>query len=292
MPDYNREIRFGYFLIPNAADPLLETAREAERLGLDYIAIQDHPYQRRFVDTWTLLSAIAAATERIRLFPDVINLPLRPPAVLAKAAASLDLLSGGRFTLALGAGVFWDAIEAYGGPRREPGEALDALEEAIEIIRLLWSGERGLKFEGEHYRLKGAHSGPVPERNMEIWLGVYGPQALDLLGRKADGWVPSLRGDLEKILERTQLLDESIAAAGRNPGEIRRVLNVNGRITDRGSDGLLQGPPDQWTGELTNLAVVHGFDTFILWADGEGQLERFAGEVAPAVREQVAAERG
>ena len=162
MTDNARPIKFGYFLIPNADAPLLSIAQEAERLGLDYIAVQDHPYQRRFVDTWTLLSMIAATTSRIGLFPDVANLPLRPPAVLAKAAASIDVLSGGRFELGLGAGGFWDAIEAYGGPRRTPGDALAALEEAIEVIRKVWSGERNLRFEGQHYRLRGAHSGLVP----------------------------------------------------------------------------------------------------------------------------------
>src|SRR5215211_4332909 len=111
-------IKFGAFLVPDASTPLLPIAQEAERLGLDYIAIQDHPYQRRFVDTFTLLSMLAATTSRIGLFPDVANLPLRPPAVMAKAAASMDLLSGGRFELGLGAGGFWDAIQAYGGPRR------------------------------------------------------------------------------------------------------------------------------------------------------------------------------
>jgi alkanesulfonate monooxygenase SsuD/methylene tetrahydromethanopterin reductase-like flavin-dependent oxidoreductase (luciferase family) len=146
MTDHGREVRFGYFLIPNAADPLLDTAREIERLGLDYIGVQDHPYQRRFVDTWTLLSMLAAVTSRVRLFPDVACLPLRPPAVLAKSAASLDLLSGGRVELGLGAGGFWDAIAGYGGPRRGPGEALDALAEAIEVIRKVWSGERNLRF--------------------------------------------------------------------------------------------------------------------------------------------------
>ena len=144
VPDYGRDLTFGYFLIPNAADPLLDTAREIEARGLDWIGIQDHPYQRRFVDTWTLLGAIAAVTTRVGFFPDVANLPLRPPAVMAKAAASLDVLSGGRFELALGAGNFWDAIEAYGGPRRQPGDALAALEEAIQVIRLIWSGERNL----------------------------------------------------------------------------------------------------------------------------------------------------
>ena len=148
MPDYGRDLTFGYFLIPNAADPLLDTARDIEERGLDWIGIQDHPYQRRFVDTWTLMGAIAAATTRVGFFPDVANLPLRPPAVLGKAAASLDVLSGGRFELALGAGSFWDAIEAYGGPRREPRDALAALEEAIQVIRLIWSGERNLRFDG------------------------------------------------------------------------------------------------------------------------------------------------
>src|ERR671918_1286512 len=133
MPN-GHNIKFGYFLIPNADAPLLSIAQEAERLGLDYIAVQDHPYQRRFVDTWTLLSMIAATTSRIGLFPDVANLPLRPPAVLAKSAASLDVLSSGRFELGLGAGGFWDAIEAYGGTRRTPGESLDQLAEGIDVI--------------------------------------------------------------------------------------------------------------------------------------------------------------
>ena len=276
MTDYRRELKFGYFLVPNAADPLLDTAREVERRGLDYIAVQDHPYQRRYVDTWTLLSMIAAQTTRVGLFPDVANLPLRPPAVLAKAAASLDVRSGGRVELGLGAGGFWDAIEAYGGPRRSPAAALEALSEAITVIRKVWSGERNLRFEGRHYRLAGAQSGPVPAHPIGIWLGVYGPRALDLTARLADGWVPSLRGDTERIAAMRERLDERAAAHGRDPGEIRRILNVNGQP---GAD------------ELTALAVEQGFDTFILWAEGRDQLARFAEEVVPAVRAQVAAER-
>ena len=255
MPDYGRELKFGYFLVPNAGDPLIETAREAEALGLDYIAIQDHPYQRRYVDTWTLLSMIAAATERIGLFTDVANLPLRPPAVLAKAAASLDLLSGGRFELGLGAGGFWDAIEAYGGEKRQPGAALQALEEAIEVIRLVWSGQRNLRYEGQHYHLRGAMSGPLPAHPIGLWLGVYGPRALQLAGRAADGWVPSLRGDLEKITAATSRLNDAIREAGRDPGEIRRILNVNGEITTGRSEGLLKGPVEQWVEELSGMAL-------------------------------------
>jgi alkanesulfonate monooxygenase SsuD/methylene tetrahydromethanopterin reductase-like flavin-dependent oxidoreductase (luciferase family) len=285
------KIKFGYFLIPNADAPLLSIAQEVERLGLDYIAIQDHPYQRRFVETWTLLSMIAATTSRIGLFPDVANLPLRPPAVMAKAAASIDLLSGGRFELGLGAGSFWDAIEAYGGPRRTPGAALTALAEAIEVIRKVWSGERNLRFEGQHYRLRGAHSGPAPAHPIGIWLGVYGPRALKLAGQIADGWVPSFRGDLSKIADMTKRLNDATADAGRDPGSLRRILNVNGLITDGASNGILQGPVGQWADELTNLAVTYGFDTFIFWGEGEGQLQRFAEQVVPAVRAQIAAER-
>lgn len=291
MPDYGRAVKFGYFLIPNADSPLLSLAQEAERLGLDYVAIQDHPYQRRFVDTWTLLSMIAATTSRIGLFPDVANLPLRPPAVMAKAAASIDLLSGGRFELGLGAGDFWDAIEAYGGPRRTPSEAVGALTEAIEVIRKMWSGDRNLRFEGKHYRLHGAHSGPVPAHPIGIWLGVYGPRALQLAGQTADGWVPSFRGDVKAIADMAARLDDAATKARRDPTSIRRILNVGGEITDGTSNGILRGPVDQWVDELTNFAVTYGFDTFILWAEGEGQLSRFAEQVVPRVRAQVTVER-
>jgi alkanesulfonate monooxygenase SsuD/methylene tetrahydromethanopterin reductase-like flavin-dependent oxidoreductase (luciferase family) len=291
MSDHARTIKFGYFLIPNAESPLLSIAREAERLGLDYIAVQDHPYQRRFVDTFTLLSMIATTTSRIGLFPDVANLPLRPPAIMAKAAASIDLLSGGRFELGLGAGSFWDAVEAYGGPRRSPGEALAALGEAIEVIRKVWSGERNLRFEGQNYRLRGAHSGPLPAHPIGIWLGVTGPRALKLAGQVADGWVPSFRGDLGKLADMTKRLDDAAAEAGRDPTSIRRILNVNGTITDGTTNGMLQGPVNQWAEELTNLALIHGFDTFIFWGEGENQLQRFAQEVMPAVRAEVAGAR-
>ena len=291
MPERGRDLKFGYFLIPDAGAPLLSLAQEAERLGLDYIAVQDHPYQRRFVDTFTLMSMIAAKTSRIGLFPDVANLPLRPPAVMAKAATSIDVLSGGRFELGLGAGGFWDAIEAYGGPRRSPGVALTALAEAIEVIRKVWSGERNLRFEGQYYRLRGAHSGPIPAHPIGVWLGVYGPRALKLAGQVADGWVPSFRGDVKKIAEMAKRLEDAASDAGRDPASIRRILNVNGTITDGSSNGMLQGPANQWVDEITDLAMNYGFDTFIFWGEGEEQLRKFAEEVVPATRAQVSADR-
>jgi alkanesulfonate monooxygenase SsuD/methylene tetrahydromethanopterin reductase-like flavin-dependent oxidoreductase (luciferase family) len=118
MPDYGHDIQFGYFLIPDASDPqgVLETALLTDRLGYDLLAVQDHPYQRRHLDTLSLLAVILGQTERIDVMQDVGNVPLRPPAVFAKAAASLDLLSGGRFKAGLGAGGFLEPAEAMGAP--------------------------------------------------------------------------------------------------------------------------------------------------------------------------------
>lgn len=277
-------VSVGYFLVPNAADPLVETAQLAESLGVEYVGIQDHPYQRRFVDTLALSGAILAATSTLRVFPDVACLPLRPPGVLAKTAASLDVLSGGRFELGLGAGAFWDAIEGYGGARRTPGEALAALGEAIEVIRLLWSGERGLRFEGSHYHLRGVHSGPVPAHDIGIWVGAYGPRALALTGRLADGWVPSINADvLRRLPELNERVDAAAAAAGRDPSAVRRVFNVGGTITDGGTEGYLAGPVSQWIDELGVLVTEHRADVLVFGGPAS-QLRTFAEQVAPAVR--------
>src|SRR5690606_31483403 len=142
-----------------------------------------------FLDTWTLMSYVAASTERVRISADVHNLPLRPPAVLARAAASLDRLSGGRVELGLGSGAFWDGIEAMGGRRLSPGQGVDALSEAIDVIRGLWdtSTRERVVVDGTNYRLDGAKRGPAPAHDIGIWVGAYKPRMLRLTGRKADG---------------------------------------------------------------------------------------------------------
>src|SRR5699024_672544 len=142
MTDYGHELEFGLFPTPDSSrhDDQLGLVQTAEVTGLDIVSMQDHPYQRRFMDTWTLLSVIGARTSTIKVATNVASLPLRPPVVLAKSAATLDVLTGGRVELGLGAGAFWDAIEAAGGPRRTPGEAVDALREAISIIRAFAPG--------------------------------------------------------------------------------------------------------------------------------------------------------
>ena len=122
MADHGHELLFGAFLPPDAAqaEAVLELARLVEELGLDLLAFQDHPYQPGFLDTWTLLSYLAAQTTRVRLLPDVANVPLRPPAVLARSTASLDILSQGRLELGLGAGYFLDATPPWGGRAGRP----------------------------------------------------------------------------------------------------------------------------------------------------------------------------
>jgi hypothetical protein len=209
-------LRFGIAVVPaiEALEADRQLVRVADEAGLDLVGIQDHPYQRHFLDTWSLIPTLAAETKRISFFTDVANLPLRPPAVMAKAAATLDVLSGGRFELGLGAGGIPDVIANFGGPRRTPGEAVEALEEAIDIIRLLWSGAPSVSFEGQYYTLNDARPGPQPAHEIAIWVGAFKPRMLRLVGRKADGWLPSLG-----VLSRDELrsAQDVIDAATRPP---------------------------------------------------------------------------
>ncbi|MDX6741508.1 LLM class flavin-dependent oxidoreductase [Actinocorallia sp. A-T 12471] len=295
MTDYGHDLVFGAFLTPQNRDPQgpVRLAQAAETAGLDLVTFQDHPYQPGFLDTWTLLSWVAARTERVTVSGNVLNLPLRPPAVLARAAASLDLLSQGRFALGIGAGGFWDAIESMGAQRLTPAESVTALEEGLEIIRGIWAAdERGiLRVDGAHHRVNGAKRGPAPAHDIPVWLGAYGPRMLRLVARKADGWLPSLAylkdGDLRRG---NALIDETAAEAGRDPAQIRRLLNIGGEISAE-SQGFLRGPVAQWTEELTALALEDGIGTFVLASDDPGALQVFGAEIAPAVRENVARER-
>lgn len=293
-----RELRFGISITPYAETypALVEQVLAAERGHLDLVGIQDHPYQRRFLDTFALIADLLARTSTLRFFPDVASLPMRPPAMMAKAAASLDVMSGGRFELGIGAGTFWDAVAGMGGVVRGAGERGDALEEAIGLIRaaLDIGLERAIvRGAGPHYPIPGYPAGPPTPHRVEIWVGAMAPKALDLIGRLADGWVPG--GGISRIAEFPRLsarIDAAAEAAGRDPNAIRRILNLSGAITDgpRGQ-GPLEGPVDQWVDTLAVWARDLGVDTFVFWPpDAEtGQVQRFAGEVAPRVREQLVA---
>lgn len=255
-------IRSGISLVPATVDVdrIRELVRVAEGGGLDLVGVQDHPYQRRFVDTWSLIAGLLAETKRISFFTDVANLPLRPPAVMAKAAATLD--------------------------------------EAIDVIRMLWSEDRSVSFEGKHYRLDDARPGPRPAHPIGIWVGAFKPRMLRLVGRKADGWLPSLgvltRDELRAGNER---IDTAAEQAGRDPGSIRRILNVQGMIGEQRAPsvselpvGYLAGEPlagstDWWVETIAGFAD-DGFDTIVFWpvVTTPGQVELFAGEVVPRAR--------
>jgi alkanesulfonate monooxygenase SsuD/methylene tetrahydromethanopterin reductase-like flavin-dependent oxidoreductase (luciferase family) len=300
--DYGHPLEFGYFLIPDAGDPegVLEQARLADRLGYDLLAIQDHPYQPAHLDALALAGVILAQTERVRVFHDVGNVPLRPPAVFAKAAATLDVLSGGRFEAGIGAGGFPDAAQAMGAAVLTRRESLEALEEAVEIMREGWSDARSVRFDGRHYRLAGARIGPKPAHQIGIWIGAAKPRALALTGRVADGWAAPLMNYVPpaEAAEAQTVIDRAAREAGRDPAEIRRIYNMPGAFTPtapapaRDTDQAIVGPPEHWAEVLTHLALDIGFDTFVLIAPPDpDMLQTYIEDVAPRVRERVASAR-
>ncbi|HVH31564.1 MAG TPA: LLM class flavin-dependent oxidoreductase, partial [bacterium] len=170
-------------------------------------------------------------------------------------------------------------------------EAVSALEEALRILRLFWSGERTINFAGRFYSVHGLHPGPAPAHRISVWIGGYKPRMLRLTGRLADGWIPPLLsytppGDMPALQRR---IDEAAQAEGRAPRDIRRIYNLPGEIADGPTRSLLQGPVAHWVETLTHFALEVGFDTFVFWpsTDPVHQTERFAQEIVPAVRSAV-----
>jgi alkanesulfonate monooxygenase SsuD/methylene tetrahydromethanopterin reductase-like flavin-dependent oxidoreductase (luciferase family) len=304
----SRPLQVGISIIPDTDS--LERSRELVRVadegGLALVGVQDHPYQHHFFDTWSLIPTLLAETKRISFFTDVASLPLRPPAVMAKGAASLDVLSGGRFELGLGGGALPELIANFGGPRRTPGETVEAIGEAIDVIRLLWSAERSVSFEGKHYRLNDARPGPRPAHPIAIWVGAFKPRMIRLVGRKADGWLPS-----HGVLTRDELrfgnkqIDEAAEKAGRDPSSIRRLINVQGLIGDRPPPrradlpvGYLAGEPlagpAGWWAETIAGFVEDGFDTIVFWPvdTSPEQVQRLIAEVLPQLASPIPGARG
>jgi alkanesulfonate monooxygenase SsuD/methylene tetrahydromethanopterin reductase-like flavin-dependent oxidoreductase (luciferase family)/hemerythrin-like domain-containing protein len=281
MTDYGQDLQFGIFPSPDAtaADLTLELSEAADVTGLELVTIQDHPYQAKHLDAWTLLSVIAARTTSVRVALNVGNLPLRPPVVLARSVATLDRLSGGRVELGLGTGAFWDAIVAAGGTRLTPGESVESLTEAIAVIRAVWAGEGApsVRVDGKHHRVVGLHPGPAPAHRVEIWLGAYKPRMLRVTGRLADGWLPSMGyADPSALRAMNQTIDDAARKAGRDPAAIRRLYNIGPRT---GAE------------QLAELALEEGMSAFIAPVSSLADVQRFATEVAPTVRELVEDER-
>src|SRR3954470_6369649 len=290
--DYGHELVFGTFLTPavDSPDRVIALAQLTEQVGLDLVSFQDHPYQPRLMDAWTLLSVVAAQTERVKETTNVANLPLRQPVVLARSVATLDLITGGRVELGLGAGGFLDAVAANGGPQLTTGQSITALEEAIAIMREVWTPTGGgIRLAGKHYTVAGAKRGPEPAHDVSIWLGAYKPRMLALTGRLADGWLPSSGyAGPDQLAAMNELIDEAALEAGRDPSAVRRLYNISGRFS--GNGGFLQGPEELWIDQLAELTLGEGMSTYILASDDPDDIRRFA-EVAAGVREAVDAAR-
>ncbi|WP_422772881.1 LLM class flavin-dependent oxidoreductase [Plantactinospora sp. WMMC1484] len=298
MTDYGHDLLFGSFVTP-VAQPArhgVDLAVVSEQAGLDLVTFQDHPYQSSFHDTSTLLTYVAAQTKKIAVSANVTSLPLRPPLGLARAAATVDRLSGGRFRLGIGAGAFWDGIARLGVRRLTTGQGISALKEAIGIIRDAWdpSEQAPLNHDGPFYRVIDGDRAPYAHHPIPIWVGSYKPRMLALTGALADGWLPSIEyidGGLQGLADANDRIDDAAREAGREPAEIRRLMNfMRADLTSTGQ-GFLDGPARLWIDRLTLLALDHGISAFIIGGDDPSTLARFGAEVAPAVRENVAQAR-
>lgn len=273
--------------VPTATggDPVA-AARHAERLGFDFVSASDHPYGTTPThDTLTMLTWIAAHTSRIGIVTRVLGVPFRRPAMVAKTAASLDLLTGGRFVLGLGAGHSDEEIRALGGPVPTARDKIDDLADALQIIRGAWTTP---SFTHHGHRL-GVHElemAPKPARPIPIWLGTFGPRALAVTGRLADGWIPShSHAPPEAIPAMRQRIDTAAKAAGRDPATIRNIYNVKVHIAPKAkpTPGVVAGTAEEIATQLHTFTTL-GFTGFNLMPTTPTQLEQIATEVLPNLR--------
>lgn len=292
--DYGRKLEFGVSIDPAATnlDSALRLARLADTAGLDYLAVQDHPYQPGHLDAWTLMTLLTARTERIAVVSDVLDLQLRPPTMLAKAAASLATAAPGRLVLGVGGGATAHGVEAMGGAPHHGGEMVAFTEEAIGILRHALAGD-SIRLDTPRHRITGYQAGPVAR--VPVWLGSQKPRMLAVTGRTAQGWISPLNIYVppHEVPEKQDRIDAAAVAAGRDPHDIRRMYNVIGAIGPyTGGTGLV-GPVEMWVDTLTAWALDLGFDTFVFWpmTDAEQQVAVFASQVVPAVTRNVARAR-
>ncbi|GAA2214432.1 LLM class flavin-dependent oxidoreductase [Nonomuraea monospora] len=298
------DVVFGFGTHPGLDDipELLRLTQQADRDGLDLFTLSDHPYIGGRLDAYAALGFVLGRTNRLTGFANVTNLPTRPPAMLARTVTSLSALSQGRVVLGMGAGGLWDRIADMGVQKLAPGDAVDAFEEAIVLVKLLSGGGPPVTFEGVHYQVHQIE--PAPVAAPPVWTGSVGPKSLAATGRVADGWIPGHAADWlsERYRSSRPVIDEAAASVGRDPREIRTVFNLPGRITDRplpatrdGAGRWVGGSAGQWVEELTSAVVEHGASGFTLFAAGHGAVDattlaRWGQEIAPAVREAVTAE--
>jgi alkanesulfonate monooxygenase SsuD/methylene tetrahydromethanopterin reductase-like flavin-dependent oxidoreductase (luciferase family) len=287
-------LRFGLAVTPSAGDVagMTALAQAADEAGLDLIAVQDHPYQPGHLDTMAALTHLGAHTSQVGLLTDVADMALRPVPMLAKAAASLDVLTGGRFELGVGSGGFPDAVAAMGGNAVRGGAAVEFTAEALRLLRAALDADGPIAMDGRHHRVAWYEPGPVTPHRVPVWLGAQGPRMLGLIGELADGWISPLNVYVPpgEVPAKQKLIDQAATRVGRDPADVRRLYNVLGMIGGSQRGKGLFGDAETWAQTLAGWADGLRFDTFVFWPvmSELDQLRRFAQEVVPRVRELTA----
>jgi len=215
--------------------PVLAAVQEAEALGYESAWVADHMFLGRdgaILESWTTLSALAGATSRIRLGNIHLGVEFRPPALMAKMAATLDVISGGRFDLFIDPG--WREREhtAYGYDW-EPDRAIRVahVAEAIELAQRLWSREP-VDHSGPRFRTEGAICAPAPVHRPEIWIGeAFDEPTLDVVARHADVW-NSMPAGLDVLADKIRAVDAACEARGRDPRTLRKTLETQVLVVD------------------------------------------------------------
>ena len=234
---------------PVSFDRVRELAVRAESLGFDSLWVSDHFFlslaryggDERLhgsLEPFTTLAAISRATERVRLGTLVACAPFRHPGVLAKQATALDLMSGGRLDLGLGAGWYREEFEAFGYPFPPTAQRFSLLEETLEVVTKLF-GEGPVDHDGEHFHLRGAFNHPRPRQTPRppVWLGAKGgPRSLELAARLADGWNTAWRWEPDAYGERVRVAREMCERAGRDPDSLRLSVGLYALIGEDDED--------------------------------------------------------
>jgi alkanesulfonate monooxygenase SsuD/methylene tetrahydromethanopterin reductase-like flavin-dependent oxidoreductase (luciferase family) len=231
-------------------DDILRVWREADAIAeIEHAWLFDHfmpiagDPDGPIFEGWTLLSALAAQTQRVRPGLLVTSNRFRPPAMLAKMAATVDIVSGGRLNFGIGAGSLPShpaARREYDGlglPYHDAAEAAGGLAEACTVIRRLWAEDKPFDFDGEYVKLTGAFCNPKPAQRPHPPIMIGGgrsPVVLRTVAEHADLWnFPG--GDVDEIIRRGALLDRYCAEIGRDPGDITRSINLPVSYEDPGS---------------------------------------------------------
>ena len=295
MTRSSNAVRFGLNPRNLPYERVVEVAKAAEAAGFQNMSFSDRPPENN-LEGWTLATAVAIQTNRIRVTHSTLNVPFRNPALLSKMATALDFITGGdRVILTLGAGTQADHFTTYGIGFHSAGERVEGLIDAIEILRGTWANEQ-FSYEGKQYHVAGATVTPKPVNGtIPIFIGAAQPRMMRLTGRTADGWIRNggWPSDLDAYRAQLDMLEEAAAGAGRDGTRIHRVVNCNAYVgnedpatklaTTFGNPGGLTGTPEQVLETIARYREA-GVDTFHVQFQND-----IIAEQIPAFGEQIIA---